>query len=516
MPSNRELQIIMRVKDEATKVIDTVSKGIQHFSNEVGNLGASMVRMSRVVTHAGSSLLWLGASVTAPLIFAFKNAAEYSSSVSYQMDRMKNITALLQVQIATALVPVVEKIVNLFTALYKMYDQLSTAQKQMIVQTAFIAGLYVTLAGTIGNLAGKFLWLTGEALKAAKAVMSFALVNPEIFVLVGTVAVLTYAFIKLNGGIVRALNSLEGGMRIVAIGFYDSIAFIIGCIEKALSVFKMMFDFFGKFTENNNVVFSALMKGSAEFTNNICENLKSVREGFDLTAQQFSEKVVNMFQGENGSAAGWTKELIAGWHEFKNEIEHGTISVEPIFTWEAKMKEAVSEIARSASSTLGSGFFDFFTNQTKKAKDYFADFGRSILQILTQVAAQAVLFSTVGKALMSGFPSFFTKNPFAFHQGGIIRAHSGLAVDEVPIIAQTGEGILSRKGMSALGRSNFDRINRGEGVSGGNTQVTYNPVVVIKAWDAADVYAHSAEIQHILIEAIRGNNSLRTMIKQYC
>lgn len=37
------------------------------------------------------------------------------------------------------------------------------------------------------------------------------------------------------------------------------------------------------------------------------------------------------------------------------------------------------------------------------------------------------------------------------HIGGVIRAHGGLAVDEVPIIAQTGEGILSRKGMNRLG-----------------------------------------------------------------
>lgn len=50
------------------------------------------------------------------------------------------------------------------------------------------------------------------------------------------------------------------------------------------------------------------------------------------------------------------------------------------------------------------------------------------------------------------------------HFGGIIRAHNGLAADEVPIIAQTGEGILSRKGMAALGGDlELNRLNAGQG-----------------------------------------------------
>lgn len=56
----------------------------------------------------------------------------------------------------------------------------------------------------------------------------------------------------------------------------------------------------------------------------------------------------------------------------------------------------------------------------------------------------------------------FTRDVKRFHDGGLIddehrvlpfipRAHMGLAVDEVPIIAQTGEGILNRGAMKRLG-----------------------------------------------------------------
>jgi hypothetical protein len=58
------------------------------------------------------------------------------------------------------------------------------------------------------------------------------------------------------------------------------------------------------------------------------------------------------------------------------------------------------------------------------------------------------------------------------HQGGIIRAHSGLAVDEVPIIAQTGEGILSRRGMANLGgESVLNALNAGETTNFGDVNV---------------------------------------------
>jgi len=64
----------------------------------------------------------------------------------------------------------------------------------------------------------------------------------------------------------------------------------------------------------------------------------------------------------------------------------------------------------------------------------------------------------------------------SFHKGGIIRAHNGLAVGEVPIIAQTGEGILSRRGMGALGgESQLNSLNQGRGGgSGGDVFVEIN------------------------------------------
>lgn len=80
-------------------------------------------------------------------------------------------------------------------------------------------------------------------------------------------------------------------------------------------------------------------------------------------------------------------------------------------------------------------------------------------------AALSAGMASVRLTTGDGGTSSFEKR---FHDGGIIRAHNGLAVDEVPIIAQTGEGILSRRGMSALGgNSVLNSLNAGNSFGGG-------------------------------------------------
>jgi hypothetical protein len=67
-----------------------------------------------------------------------------------------------------------------------------------------------------------------------------------------------------------------------------------------------------------------------------------------------------------------------------------------------------------------------------------------------------------------------TNTPGVFHGGGMIRAHRGmyLGADEVPIIAQTGEGILSRRGMAALGGPGaLDALNSGQCTTNNTTVV---------------------------------------------
>jgi len=130
------------------------------------------------------------------------------------------------------------------------------------------------------------------------------------------------------------------------------------------------------------------------------------------------------------------------------------------------------------------------------------------------------LLGGIGGGIGGGFMSVLGTigGLFAFfHQGGLVRpifAHSGLAPDEVPIVAQTGEGVLSRRGMRALGGSdNLRRLNSGMGVGGGGgTTVVINQM--IQAWDAQDVYRNRRVLSAALAHEIQTNGNLRKVMKE--
>lgn len=89
------------------------------------------------------------------------------------------------------------------------------------------------------------------------------------------------------------------------------------------------------------------------------------------------------------------------------------------------------------------------------------------------------------------------------HTGGVvlpfmIRAHRGLAIDEVPIIAQRGEGILNRQAMQRMGGANaLNRLNAGGGAS---VSVAINGLTLERGMDE-----HDAEelIGKAVVSAIR-------------
>jgi hypothetical protein len=103
-------------------------------------------------------------------------------------------------------------------------------------------------------------------------------------------------------------------------------------------------------------------------------------------------------------------------------------------------------------------FYDTTTGEFKSLAEIVQNFGNVMINVIQQMIASmlvakaaagiATLFAgstiTGGVGGTTSQTSQFGTVWSPYHAGGIIRAHSGLAVDEVPIIAQTGERVLSR------------------------------------------------------------------------
>jgi hypothetical protein len=252
----------------------------------------------------------------------------------------------------------------------------------------------------------------------------------------------------------------------------------------------------------------------------LTQELEQSQRAFQLAAQQSAQEAIRQYDivfakvRETGDKTGEILKKVV------KQVEDGAKEAAQSFN---AMEEFAKQSARNMQNAFSQFFFKTFTGELRSVKEVFADFGRAILQMISNILAKLLLirlFSTMagssGKIFGVPIGSLFHEGGIVkkMHSGGFIRAHSGLAPDEVPIIAQTGEGVLSRKGMNALGGSdNLRSLNNGESVSGGG--VTINVNQVIQAWDSQDVWRNRKMLSSAIANEISNNAGIRKVIRKY-
>ena len=94
-----------------------------------------------------------------------------------------------------------------------------------------------------------------------------------------------------------------------------------------------------------------------------------------------------------------------------------------------------------------------------------------------------------------------------FHKGGIVKAHNGLAPDEIPIIAQTGERVLSRNQ-----NQKYEQMLDG---GRGETNVSYTIYAVDPVSFGRLLKQNAAIIHEVTEQGMTKNKSVRKAYKKY-
>ena len=186
------------------------------------------------------------------------------------------------------------------------------------------------------------------------------------------------------------------------------------------------------------------------------------------------------------------------------------------------MTDFTVALGKSIQNNLSTAIEDIITG-AKNAKQAFADFGQAMIKTIVDfmvqkavafalektfiagatalgiatgvaltaayapaaLAANIMSFGGAASAAASTFPVALASENTSllmagkFHDGGMI---TGIGTDEIPIIAQTGEGILSRRGMSALGgENNLNALNSGQSSGNGVTVIVNYPKMSSKS-----------------------------------
>jgi hypothetical protein len=226
------------------------------------------------------------------------------------------------------------------------------------------------------------------------------------------------------------------------------------------------------------------------------KNLVSEDDYERIVATAIELKQLNV---EGGKAA---ERVNANWSNFAYAVKKGVKDSKEEYKGfaDAIIGMTTSTMA-SAEQITGAYFLDTFKGQTRKAKEYFADFGNTVLSILSQTMAKWALFGFGGSGGILG--------GFGLGGGGSTAASSGIGAGIKPYA--TGTAYVPHTGIYQLHKGEEVKPAHAVEGSGGGQQ----NVVVIQAWDAQDVMRNKKAILAALYGDVASNGEGRTILKKY-
>jgi hypothetical protein len=589
--TNRELSIILRLKDEATKRLEGVRGSLQRFAN---SWKQNWLAITAAVTAAimalnkAWQLMEMGAKAE-QIEESFKRMAE---SVGINSQQMKQ--ALMEASHATVNFSNVADKASALMAQGLNMDTISALMKQARVEarifgttteeafqnisSAVTGGLVTTLRRSYGlqlslkDATEEYAKATGKTTEEvqkyhmAQAIANHILaqskshleaVNLEIMTNYEKVQMLKSRwndFMESTGQVLwQVLGFLQGFMNQLVTGIFTILeygagavkAFIQGIMNALNGLLQFATDFFQslmvpliKFYELLGKLpgsvgetyrqaaaeverFSESLEGKTiQFdVDGLTRGLEEARQTFNLAAEESAREAMAQYDlvfAKVKDTGDKTAEIL------KNVAKQVGESAKGAAVQFSAMEEFAKQSARNMQNAFSQFFFKAFTGELRNLNEIFVDFGRAILQMISNILARLLLIKMFTAMAGPGGKIFGVAIGSLFHEGGIvgkqhrgfIRAHNGLAPDEVPIIAQTGEGMLSRRGMQALGGSdNLRTLNRGEQVERGGITININQV--IQAWDAQDVWRNRKALSNAIADDIYNNGKIRSVIRSY-
>ena len=589
--TNRELSIILRLKDEATQRLEGVRGNLQRFAN---SWKQNWLAITAAVTAAimalnkAWQLMEMGAKAE-QIEESFKRMAE---SVGINSQQMKQ--ALMEASHATVNFSNVADKASALMAQGLNMDTISALMKQARVEarifgttteeafqnisSAVTVGLVTTLRRSYGlqlslkDAVEDYTRATGKTTEEvqkyhmAQALANHILaqskshleaVNLEIMTNYEKVQMLKSRwndFMESTGQVLwQVLGFLQGFMNQLVTGIFTILeygagavkAFIQGIMNALNGLLQFATDFFqslmvplikfyellgrlpGSVGETYRQAaaeverFSESLEGrTIQFdVDGLTRGLEEARQTFNLAVEESAREAMAQYDlvfAKVKDTGDKTAEIL------KNAAKQVGESAKDAAVQFSAMEEFAKQSARNMQNAFSQFFFKAFTGELRTLNEIFVDFGRAVLQMISNILARLLLIKMFTAMAGPGGKIFGVAIGSLFHEGGIvgkqhrgfIRAHNGLAPDEVPIIAQTGEGMLSRRGMQALGGSdNLRTLNRGEQVERGGITININQV--IQAWDAQDVWRNRKALSNAIADDIYNNGKIRSVIRSY-
>jgi len=320
---------------------------------------------------------------------------------------------------------------------------------------------------------------------------------------------------KIGQALWHVLGFIQGFMNQIISGFFTLLEVANTVFQKLLVPLIKFYEVLGKLPGHMGETYRQAAESVKKLSTSIDQNKKV----FELAARESAKVAMEQYDLVFAKVKDTGDKTTEVLKQVAKQVGESAKDTAQQFN---AMEEFAKQSARNMQNAFSQFFFKAFTGELRSVKEVFADFGRAVLQMISNILAKLLLIKIFTAMAGPGGNIFGVPVGSLFHEGGIIRsrhkrfikAHQGLAPDDVPIVAQTGEGILSRRGMSALGGSeNLKALNRGEETKGSG--VTINVNQVIQAWDAQDVWRNRKMLSEAIADDIYNNGKIRSVIRSY-
>jgi len=404
-------------------------------TQKVEDIGQKVINTSRQLSRMAANLTYLGTAITAPIVMAFKSAEKYSNSTRTELEKFNNIFIGLRVSIAESLLPVMHQFGNAVADLTQRWQNLSPALRENMLRTALMTGVFLTLGGAISMVALKIISLIGYIIKLSGALMTFAVMNPELLLIRLAIVGIVIAMFKWQevGNIV--MNTLNILFDMAKVGFYTILAIVDGITSAFFSAATGALKFFSAITVNKSAkkVLQDLAAGAwdlAQKYNDLSLNAykKMAESGSDAfqilqTGQSDFSQGFDDFKGQMSTwldlfkNLGGTEVDVPRWQEASKTFAQG---------WQDAMDktraqlldwgQTATNIFEGGIQTLSSGFSDLGMSIIGMGEDIqtvFANIGKSIIKMFMDI-----LMKWLAMKVMMGIGSLVSSVAGAFSSVG--------------------------------------------------------------------------------------------------
>ncbi len=501
MPTTQELALILRFRDEASAAVKATVGGIrgafQQLATGLGTLEENLRSSGRAFRALGREMLQAGLIISGPFLLALRTASQHDAEARDVLRHLNNEFIQLQVVIAETILPIMRQLADGIRAVKEWFQSLDQSTRETVLRFIFLIGITLSINAVFARLLGNLLLLAANFVGFIKYLVTteLALSSMQIagITVIGALVALVLMFQQGD----TALQKFGRTIDITIDEFKLMAQTILSVLGGALVIISTQWSLWLNLMARVPIVggmFKGLAKDVTEFRNTMI--LFTAGEGKDLVTTLETIKVHALAGG--GAFEGMAKQIdqaidaakrltagLAGVGGGKQTTATGLFGFDPT-TFKQSIKDfwdSFTDITKRSVELISGGInslesnfttlFKGLIDGTVKAKDFFKEFAKSVLEAIASMIAKFFAFiAAVGviAAILAPFgvgPGSVFKAAFkfigAFHQGGYVgglpKYHAG---GEVLAALQPGEFVVNKEATSK-NRGLLEQINNGTG-----------------------------------------------------